>query len=240
MQRTANPVLIAAVSVSLVALGMLLFVLLVANPASAQIPGLPVKGLPLGGIGALGGGASPVKSILGQATDGALDKLSKPGAFNADSAIRIGLPGQASGLAKGGLGGVMKLAGQAGVGGDISQGLNDAAGQAASAAKPILRAAIDHMSAQDLVGIGTGGSNAATQYLKKSAGSEIQAQITPLVRAALGKVGVLGQTSKLAGLGLSEDSLISYVTGKTADGIFLYMGQEEGRIRQNPMGLLRH
>ena len=134
----------------------------------------------------------------------------------------------------------MKFADQAGVGGGTNDGLNAAAGQAAGAAKPIFRAAIDHMSAQDLVSIGTGGSTAATAYLKRSAGSAIIAEITPLVRAALLKTGVLSQTAKLSSLGVSEDSLVSYVSQKTADGIFLYMGREETSLRQNPMKLLGH
>jgi hypothetical protein len=203
--------------------GACVFVALIAVPAPAaraQLPGMT---------------GTPAKGILGKASDAALDKLSKPGAFAADSAIRIALPGQASAL-----GGVMKFANQAGVGGDISTGLNDAAGQAAGAAKPIFRAAIDKMTVQDAVGIGTGGATAATGYLKRSAGTEIKAQITPLVRTALGNTGVLKQSSKLAGLGFTEDKLIDYVSQKTADGIFLYMGREETSIRQNPMKLFAH
>jgi hypothetical protein len=198
--------------------------LFAAFTADAQIPGLP--GAAMG---------SPAKSILGQASDAALDKLSRPGAFSADSAIRIGLPGQAKAL-----GGVMKFAGQAGVGGDLDASLNEAAGQAASAAKPVFRAAIDHMSMQDMVGIGAGGGTGATDYLKKSAGSEIKAQIAPLVEAALGKTGVLAQSSKLSSLGISPATLIDYVSQKTADGIFLYMGREETSIRANPMKVFGH
>ena len=41
---------------------------------------------------AIGKGGS-LASLLGNASDGALDKLAKPGAFYADTAIRILLPG---------------------------------------------------------------------------------------------------------------------------------------------------
>jgi hypothetical protein len=193
-----------------------------ALPVSAQIK-VPGVSLP---SGSLSGG--PVKSLLGHASDSALDKLAKPGAFSADSAIRIGLPG-----AGGALGGVMKMAGNSG----ITDSLNNAAGQAASAAKPIFHAAIDRMSVQDMAEIATGGNTGATQYLRKSAGGEINTELTPLVRTALEKTGVLSQASSLSSLGLTSDSLINYVTQKTADGIFTYMGREETSMRQNPMSL---
>ena len=185
-----------------------------AVPAAAQTPGLPFK------------------NILTKASDQALDKLAKPGAFAADDAIKIGLPGPAKGL-----GGMMSLAGKAGVGGDLTSSLNDAAGQAASAAKPIFRAAIERMSVQDAMSLG--GKTGATDYLRKSAGAEIQAQIAPLVEAALGRTGAT-QSSQLSALGLNQSTLVNYVSQKTSDGIFTYMGREEGQIRQNPMALFGH
>ena len=127
---------------------------IVAAPAVAQTPGLPFK------------------NILTKASDQALDKLSKPGAFAADSSIKIGLPGPAKGL-----GGLMGMASKAGVSGDLTASLNDAAGQAASAAKPIFREAIDRMTVQDAMSLGS--QTGATDYLRKSAGSEIEAKITP-------------------------------------------------------------
>jgi hypothetical protein len=33
---------------------------------------------------------------------------------------------------------------------------------------------------------------------------------------------------------------VNYVTQKTCDGIFIYMGREEVGIRQNPMALFGH
>ena len=192
-------------------------VVAIATNAGAQMPGNPVKGM------------------LDKASDSALDKLSKPGAFSADSAIRISLPGFSSIL--GGVGGMMKMAGSAGMGGGLDDSLNAAAGQAATAAKPIFRAAIDRMSVQDAMGIARGGSTGATQYLRKSSGGEIAAELTPLVRAALDRSGVLSQTSKLSAVGFDSSKITDYVTQKTADGIFTYMGREETSLRQNPLSL---
>lgn len=57
--------------------------------------------------------ANPVKALLGQASDHALDQLAKPGAFSADEAIRIALPGAAQ------LGNLLDLAHKAGLTGDL-------------------------------------------------------------------------------------------------------------------------
>ncbi len=170
-----------------------------------------------------------VKDVLGNASDAALDKLSKPGAFSADDAIRITLPG-----AKG-MGDLMKLTDQAGVTNDIGGSLNRAAEQAAGEAKPIFRAAIDRITMKDAVGIATGGNTAATDYLKRTSGNEITAKLAPLVEAALARSGVLRQTSQLAQFGMTDAKLTDYVTKKASDGIFTYVGREETRMRQNPV-----
>lgn len=198
-----------------------------------KMPGMPPmgNGAPMQGMGQMPGmGLGP---ILGKASDRALDKLAKPGAFAADDAIRIGLPGPAKGL-----GGLLSMAGASGAGGDIAAGLNTAAGQAASAAKPIFRAAIDKMTVKDAAGLG--GKTGATDYLRKSAGGAIKDELRPLIHSALEKTGVMAQASQLASLGISPDVLTDYVAQKTAEGIFTYMGREEEHIRANPMELMGH
>lgn len=171
-----------------------------------------------------------VKSMLGRASDAALDRLAQPGAFSADEAIRIALPGGRN------LGKLMDLAGKAGVGGDISGALNRAAEQAAAQAKPIFRGAIDRAGWSDAAAIARGGNTGATDYLRKSAGPAVHAQLLPLVRAALQSSGVSQQTAQLSALGFNEAKLTDYVAGKTAEGIFTYVGREETRMRQDPIG----
>lgn len=171
-----------------------------------------------------------IKGMLGNASDAALDKLSQPGAFSADSAIKIVLPGQAEKLS-----GLMKLTDKAGLTNDISGSLNHAAEQAASEAKPIFRSAIDKASLNDALTIAKGGDTGATDYLKKTSGPEIAAKLLPLVKAALDKSGVLKNASMLSSIGWDEKKLIDYVTGKTSDGIFTYVGREETKMRADPI-----
>ncbi len=182
---------------------------------------------------------SGAKSLLGNASDGALDKLSQPGAFYADRAVRILLPGPLKKAAK-----ILRFTSKSGLTKDITRSLNDAAGRAALEAKPVFRSAIDNMSLTDGVGIVTNGNNGGTDYLRKSSGDELALKIRPLVEKALGEVGAyrqfekLGSVSSLArvgGLDFSRDGLTDSVTKQTMNGIFNYMGREEQNFRRNPL-----
>lgn len=183
-----------------------------------------------------GGG---LKSMLGKASDGALDKLSKPGAFYADTAIRILLPGTTGKLASK----VMKAGDKLGVTRKLTQSLNDAAGLAALEAKPVFRTAVDGLKLTDVPGIALK-NDGATSYLEKSATPDLKLKVRPLVSSALTKVGAfsqlskIGSSSKLLGLaGLTPDKLTDSVTEQTLKGIFNYMGREEAGLRGNVLGV---
>ncbi len=201
--------------------------------AASLILSLVLAAIGAPAVAQVSGGA--LKELLGKASDRALDKLSQPGAFSSDDAIRIALPGASKEV-----GDVMKLASKADLtgkfSGDINESLNHAAETAATQAKPIFRAAIDKVSFRGVVGIARGGNTGATDYLKKNTASEVKAKLLPLVKAALGQTDVLKQVSKLKALGMDEARLADYVAGKTSDGIFTYVGREEARLRQNPVG----
>lgn len=180
-------------------------------PASAQLSG------------------DSLKTLLGNASDAALNRLSRPGAFSTDDAIRIGMPGQV-----GKLGDMLQLSDRVGVTNDLSGQLNRAAEAAAAEAKPVFRAAIDRITVRDAIGIGTRGNTAATDFLKRTSGNDIVDKIGPIVKTALARAGALKQTAALASLGMNADRLTTYVSQKTADGIFTYMGREEARMRSDP------
>lgn len=180
-----------------------------------------------------------VKSLLSNASDGALDKLSQPGAFYADKAVRVLLPGPLKNATK-----ILRFTSKAGLTKDITKSLNDAAGKAALEAKPVFRSAIDNLTLTDGVGIVTGGGTGGTDHLRKTSGEELALKIRPLVEKALGDVGAykqvesLGSISALGSLGgldLSRDGLTDSVTEQALDGIFSYIGAEETNFRKNPL-----
>lgn len=184
--------------------------------------------------------------LLGRASDASLDKLGQPGAFYADPAVRIALP--LLGKATGGLGGtllsVLDKGQQLGLTDNLVRKLNDAAGAAAREAKPIFRSAIGRLSLADVPGIATR-RDGATQYLRGTAGTDLGLKLRPLVDKGLAGVGALreldrlsARSSLLSAAGLSRDRLGASVTDQALNGIFLYIGAEEGRLRDNPAGAL--
>ncbi|MEP0189020.1 MAG: DUF4197 domain-containing protein [Erythrobacter sp.] len=210
--------------------------LLAALPASAHAQNL-------GGLG--------LSSILGKATDSALDKLAKPGAFYDDEDIRIGLPilGSTSSGGSGGglLGNIFGAARNLGVipGLDgIIRGINNAAGDAAGEAKPIFRDAIDGLSFSDAPGI-IKEQDGGTQYLRSSSNDSLHAKLQPLIDSALESAGIHTQIEKLADTnsivrqaGISREGVNKSVTDQGLDGIFSYVGNEERNFRKNPIGNL--
>ena len=185
-----------------------------------------------------------LSSILGRATDSALDKLAQPGAFYDDEDIRIGLPivGNLGGRSGGLFGSLLSAGNRLGVLGGITRTINDAAGVAAGEAKPIFRDAIDDLSFSDAPGI-IRESDGGTQFLRRSSNDRLHSRLEPLVDSALEKAGVYGQFDKLAedhsfirDAGLNRESINRSVTDQGLDGIFSYIGAEEREFRSNPLG----
>ena len=215
----------------------LLAVLGVVMAVGAAAP-LRAAGLGMGGLG------GSLTDLLGKASDTSLDKLAQPGAFYADPAIRIALP--LLGRSAGGIGGMLMSAldtGQKlGITDNVVRKLNDAAGLAAKEAKPIFHSAISKLSLSDVPGIASA-RDGATQYLRQSAGDELKGKLRPLVDKKLLAVGAFRQIDRLAAkssliarAGITRDKLGASVTEQALRGIFSYIGAEEGRLRDNPVG----
>lgn len=181
-----------------------------------------------------------LSSILGNASDSALDKLAVPSAFYDDEDVRISLP--IIGEPRRGLFGAIFNAGsKLGILDGITRKINDAAGAAAGEAKPIFRAAIDDLSLNDIPDI-IGDKEGGTKYLRSSANDELHEKVSPLVDTALSKVGVYQQFDELTeehsfirDAGLNRESINRSVTDQALDGIFAYMGREERKFRDNPL-----
>ncbi|MFU7527458.1 DUF4197 domain-containing protein [Qipengyuania sp. ASV99] len=187
-----------------------------------------------------------LSSILGRASDAALDKLAQPGAFYGDESIRIGLPivGNLGGRSGGLLGSLMTAGDRLGVLGGITRSINDAAGVAAGEAKPIFRDAIGNLSFTDAPAI-IREEDGGTQYLRRSANDRLHARLEPLIDRALDRAGVYRQFDGLAerhsfirNAGLSRQSINRSVTDQGLDGIFAYIGNEERTFRSDPVGNL--
>jgi glutaredoxin 2 len=98
------------------------------------------------------------------------------------------------------------------------------------------------MTFQDARQILSGGDTAATEYFKRTSTSQLAAAFKPAVHKSMQNVGVVQQYNRViqnpmvAQVATGHDfSLDDYIVGKTLDGLFYVMGQEEQKIRKDPM-----
>jgi hypothetical protein len=176
---------------------------------------------------ALEKGATVAVSLLGQ-TDG----------FLGNPKVRIPLPGYLEDGAK-----MLRMIGQGGRIDELVTAMNRAAEQAVPAGKDLLVNAVRSMSVADAKGILTGGDTSVTQFFATKTRIPLTARFLPVVTSATVKVNLAEKYNRIAekasGFGLvkKEDANIQqYVTGKTLDGLYLMIGEEERKIRQDPVG----
>jgi hypothetical protein len=120
--------------------------------------------------------------------------------------------------------------------------MNRAAEAAAPAAKKIFGDAILSMSFEDAQQIFSGGDTAATDYFKSKTSAQLTAAFRPVVEKTMNENGVAQQYNSLLGRAQSIPFMKSqslditqYVVSKALDGLFFTLGQEERKIRRDPI-----
>jgi len=120
--------------------------------------------------------------------------------------------------------------------------LNHAAEKASVKALPIFIQAIKDLTFQDAKTIWKGGDTAATDYFKGKTWEPLSKAFEPVVHEAVQQVGVTKAYQDLTEKPLVHNitqgtsmDLDSYVTDKTLEGLFFLLGQEEKKIRKDPM-----
>lgn len=120
--------------------------------------------------------------------------------------------------------------------------LNRGAEEAAKEARPIFVDAIKSMSIQDAWSILKGDDNAATEYLRRTTGTQLRAKFQPVISRALEKTeatryygSIVSTYNKLPGVQRVNPDLEDYATTKSIDGLFLLVAEEEKNIRENPV-----
>jgi hypothetical protein len=177
-----------------------------------------------------------LKEALTVSTGKAVASTGRVDGFFKNAAIKILLPENLRTAAKG-----MRLMGMGAQVDELELGMNRAAEQAAPAAKQIFIHALTKMSFDDARGILSGNDTAATAYFKRQSSDELIAAFTPSVHQAMENVGVIRQYNQVvqnsgAGglLGSRNFNLDQYMVGKTLNGLFYMLGEEEKKIRKNP------
>lgn len=121
------------------------------------------------------------------------------------------------------------------------QRMNRAAEQAAPLAKNIFVETITNITITDALAILNGGDYAATEFLENNARPALYNAFKPIVEDKISEVGadniwnqVTTGYNTLSGQQVNTD-INDYVTNKALDGLFHLIGQEERKIREDPL-----
>jgi hypothetical protein len=179
-----------------------------------------------------------VRAALERGAVAAVGLLGRHGGFLDNPQVRIPVPGFLEDAGK-----LLKMLGQRRRVDDLVTAMNRAAEEAVPQAKSLLLSAVKSMSVEDARRVITGGDGSVTRFFADKTRAPLAVKFLPIVARATERVDLADKynavAAKAAGLGLvdKDDANIQhYVTGKALDGLYLVIGEEERKIRQDPVG----
>jgi hypothetical protein len=182
--------------------------------------------------------AAGLRAALERGAASAVSLLGRSGGFLDNPKVRIPLPGFLNEAAK-----LAKFTGQQKRVDELVTAMNRAAEAAVPKAKALLTSAIKSMSVADGRKILTGGDDSVTQFFASKTRAPLSVEFLPIVTRETQKVALADKYNALAGkassiglVGKDDANLQQYVTGKALDGLYLMIGEEERKIRQDPAG----
>jgi hypothetical protein len=181
--------------------------------------------------------ASGIRAALERGAVAAVGLLGRTDGFLGNPKVRIPLPSFLNDAVK-----LLKVTGQQKRVDALEVALNRAAEAAVPEAKALLVSAVKSMSVEDARQVLTGGDNSVTQFFTNKTRDPLGLKFLPIVTKATEKVALVDKynavASRAAKLGLlkqQDASIQSYVTEKALDGLYLMIGEEEKKIRANPV-----
>jgi hypothetical protein len=185
-----------------------------------------------------GDAASGVRAALERGAIAAVGLLGRSDGFLGNPKVRIPLPGFLNEAAK-----LLKATGQGKRVDELVTAMNRAAEAAVPEAKSLLVNAAKSITVEDALRIVKGGETSVTDYFSTKTREPLGVKFLPIVTRATEKVALADKynavAGKAAGLGLlkaRDANLQQYVTGKTLDGLYFMIGEEEKKIRRDPVG----
>lgn len=198
--------------------------------------GRPAAALTLGDLTGAEAGQG-LSAALEQGADAAIALLGRNDGFLGNPQVRIGLPGQLDDAAK-----LMSKLGQGKRVDELVTAINRAAEAAVPQGRDVLLQAVRSISVTDAKQILTGGDTAVTDFFAGRTRAPLTERFLPLVSEATQQVDLARYyntfAERAARFGLVKGdgvNLQQYVTGKTLDGLYFVIGEEERKIRQNPV-----
>ena len=179
-----------------------------------------------------------LKTALEKGVIAAVALLGKTDGFLGNPKVRIPLPGYLEDASR-----LLKNFGQGKRIDELLTSINRAAEAAVPMGKDLLVSTVRAMNVNDAKNILTGGETSVTNFFAEKTRAPLGLKFLPVVTKATENVGLANQyndfAGKAAGLGLvkkDDANIQQYVTGKSLDGLYLIIAQEEKKIRQNPVG----
>lgn len=182
--------------------------------------------------------AGGVREALRRGAEAAVANLGRTDGFLGNTAVRIPLPGALEDAAK-----LMRTFGQGKRVDELVTAMNRAAEAAVPQARTLLVDTVKSISVEDALKIVKGGDTSVTDFFQRKTRAPLSTQFLPIVTEATEKVALADKYNRVAakaqGMGLvkGEDANIQqYVTRKALDGLYWMIGEEEKKIRRDPVG----
>jgi hypothetical protein len=182
--------------------------------------------------------ARGVRTALERGALAAVALLGRTDGFLGNPKVRIPLPGILEDAAK-----LLKATGQQKRVDELVTAMNRAAEAAVPQARTLLVNTAKSISVDDALGIVRGGETSVTDYFAGKTRQPLGEQFLPIVTKATERVSladkfnaVAGRAAKLGLLKGDDANIQRHVTGKALDGLYLMIGEEERKIRRDPIG----
>jgi len=161
------------------------------------------------------------RELLGMGTDSAVESLSADGGFSKKAATALALPESYQKVVET-------------VAPNLLASLNSAAESAVPEVGALFRKTIETMEFSSPGSLLSGKKTAVTDYFEESARDSLAQGAAPLIEAALSQAGgasILAAVKQLSSLTGTPFDPVDYLTQKTLDSMFLYIGKTEKGIR---------
>jgi hypothetical protein len=196
---------------------------------------LPAQALSFSETDAAGG----VRAALERGALAAVGLLGRNDGFMAHPTLKIELPGGLKSAAK-----LLKATGRGRRIDELVLAMNRAAEAAVPQARDVLVQTVKRLSVEDAIELVRGrGDDAVTRFFEDKTRGKLTERFLPIVTRATEKQSLAEKYNAVAGkaqgLGLVKDedaNIQGYVTRKALDGLYWVIGEEEKKIRQDPVG----
>jgi hypothetical protein len=181
--------------------------------------------------------AGGLKEALLRGAQTGTTRLSTPGGFLQNAALKIIMPPEAQKIEA-----TLRRLGFNQLMDDMIVSMNRAAEDACKTAFPIFTTAIREMTITDGINILRGSDTSATGYLRSKTNTALSQSFSPIIKTSLDKVNATMYWEKiittynsvpLIGRKMNPD-LVGYVTDKSLSGIYTEIASQEKDIRANP------